>query len=54
MVHACRTWITLHELLPSAFQHAGKEGAIIALFLGMMLMSCNLYMLDVWNGDNGH
>jgi ZIP family zinc transporter len=48
------TWITLHELLPSAFQHAGKEGAIIALFLGMMLMSCNLYMLDVWNGDHGH
>lgn len=43
------TWITLHELLPCAFKHAGVERTIASFFFGMVLMSLNLYMLDVWN-----
>ncbi len=47
-------FITLHELLPSAYQHAGKEGAIITFFLGMLLMSGNLYLLEVYTAGHGH
>ena len=28
------TWITLHELLPAAFAHAGREGTIVSFFTG--------------------
>jgi len=42
-------WITLHELLPSAFKHAGTEKTIISFFLGMVLMSMNLWALELWN-----
>ena len=47
------TWITLHELLPSAFLHAGKEGTIASFFVGMALMSGNLWLLEHYVGD-GH
>ncbi len=50
----CRTWITLHELLPSAFKHAGTEKAIISFFVGMALMSGNLYCLELWNEGHSH
>jgi zinc transporter ZupT len=33
------TWITLHELLPAAFAHAGREGTIVSFFLGAHLCS---------------
>lgn len=46
------TWIVLHELLPSAFQHAGKEGTVVAFMVGMMVMSANLLMLQAW--ENSH
>jgi ZIP family zinc transporter len=45
------TWITLHELLPSAFKHAGREGTIVAFFVGMALMSGNLWLLEHYVGD---
>ncbi len=41
-------WITLHELLPSAFKHAGTEKTIVSFFLGMVLMSANLWALELW------
>lgn len=44
------TWITLHELLPSAFEHAGKEGTIASFFVGMALMSGNLWLLEHFVG----
>ena len=45
------TWITLHELLPAAFAHAGREGTIVSFFAGMALMSANLFLLDHYVGD---
>lgn len=41
-------FITFHELLPLSFQHAGKTGAVAALFVGMAIMSLNLYFMDHW------
>ncbi len=46
-----QVWITLHEMLPSAFKHAGTEGTIISFFLGMFLMSANLYCLELFNTE---
>ena len=46
------TWITLHELLPSAFAHAGREGTIVSFYAGMALMSGNLWLLEHYVGDD--
>ena len=39
------TWITLHELLPAAFAHAGREGTIVSFFTGAC--RCTIDRLDV-------
>lgn len=44
------TFITFHELLPLSLQHAGTSKSILAFFLGMMIMSLNLFLMDHWLG----
>ncbi|KMZ68458.1 Zinc transporter ZTP29 [Zostera marina] len=40
-------FLTLHEMLPLAFDHAGQKQAVKALFFGMAFMSASLYFLDI-------
>ncbi|KMZ76473.1 Zinc transporter ZTP29 [Zostera marina] len=40
-------FLTLHEMLPLAFDHAGQKQAVKALFIGMVFMSASLYLLDI-------
>ncbi|GAX76644.1 hypothetical protein CEUSTIGMA_g4090.t1 [Chlamydomonas eustigma] len=48
-------FLALHELLPLAIEHAGREAAVSALFLGMAIMSGNLFLLDNYLTDgHGH
>lgn len=47
------TFITFHELLPLSLQHAGTSKAVAAFFVGMMIMSLNLFFMDHWLGA-GH
>ncbi|WOL19224.1 hypothetical protein Cni_G28022 [Canna indica] len=39
-------FLTLHEMLPIAFDYAGHKQAVQAVFLGMAFMSTSLYFLD--------
>ncbi|EPS63088.1 hypothetical protein M569_11697, partial [Genlisea aurea] len=39
-------FLTLHEMLPLAFDYAGQKQAVKALFLGMAFMSASLYFLE--------
>ncbi len=41
-------FLSFHELLPLAIQHAGKHAAIAALFAGMGIMSLNLHLLNTY------
>jgi ZIP family zinc transporter len=43
-------FLSFHELLPLAMEHAGRHAAIAALFAGMALMALNLFILDHWLG----
>ncbi|GLC38647.1 hypothetical protein PLESTB_000456100 [Pleodorina starrii] len=43
-------FLSISELLPLAFEHAGRQRAVAALFVGMAVMSANLYILDHWMG----
>ncbi|CAD7698832.1 unnamed protein product [Ostreobium quekettii] len=43
-------FLSFHELMPLAFQHAGRRPATAAVFLGMAVMSGNLYLVDHWLG----
>lgn len=43
-------FLTFHELMPLAFEHAGKRATVLAVFLGMAIMSLNLYIIDHWLG----
>ncbi|EFJ42807.1 hypothetical protein VOLCADRAFT_66570 [Volvox carteri f. nagariensis] len=45
-------FLSISELLPLAFEHAGRQRAVISLFLGMAIMSANLYILDHWLGHD--
>ncbi|KAG2487893.1 hypothetical protein HYH03_013475 [Edaphochlamys debaryana] len=45
-------FLSISELLPLAFEHAGRQSASIALFVGMAIMSANLYILDHWLGHD--
>jgi zinc transporter, ZIP family len=47
-------FLALHELLPLAIEHAGRKAAVLALFVGMAVMSGNLYLLDHWIGEGTH
>ncbi|GAV85271.1 Zip domain-containing protein [Cephalotus follicularis] len=39
-------FLTLHEMLPLAFDYAGQKQAVKAVFLGMAFMSASLYFLE--------
>ncbi|RAL45861.1 hypothetical protein DM860_006015 [Cuscuta australis] len=39
-------FLTLHELLPLAFDYAGQKRAVQAVFFGMAFMSASLYFLQ--------
>ncbi|GIL51576.1 hypothetical protein Vafri_7542 [Volvox africanus] len=45
-------FLSISELLPLAFEHAGRQRAVLSLFLGMAVMSANLYILDHWLGHD--
>lgn len=45
-------FLSISELLPLAFEHAGRQRAVAALFVGMAVMSANLYILDHWLGHH--
>ena len=54
-------FLALNELLPLAIEHAGRQAAVAALFVGMALMSGNLFLLhnylmvaDHGHGEEGH
>jgi ZIP family zinc transporter len=48
-------FLALNELLPLAIEHAGRQQAVAALFVGMAIMSANLYLLHEYlAGDEGH
>jgi ZIP family zinc transporter len=40
-------FLTLHEMLPLAFDYAGQKQAIKAVFIGMAVMSTSLYFLEI-------
>ncbi|CAN6440099.1 unnamed protein product [Victoria cruziana] len=40
-------FLTLHQMLPMAFDYAGQKQAVRAVFLGMAVMSASLYFLEV-------
>ncbi|KAL8531196.1 hypothetical protein ACS0TY_007996 [Phlomoides rotata] len=39
-------FLTLHEMLPLAFDYAGQKQAVKAVFFGMAFMSASLYFLE--------
>lgn len=39
-------YLSLHELLPLALSHVSKRAAVHSLFVGMAVMSLNLYLLE--------
>lgn len=38
-------FLTLHEMLPLAFEYAGHKTAVTSAFVGMAVMSANLQLL---------
>ncbi|CAL1390109.1 unnamed protein product [Linum trigynum] len=40
-------FLTLHEMLPLAFDYAGQKQAVKAVFFGMAFMSSSLYFLQI-------
>ncbi|CAI0450049.1 unnamed protein product [Linum tenue] len=40
-------FLTLHEMLPLAFDYAGQKQAVKAVFFGMAFMSASLYFLQI-------
>ncbi|XP_040993522.1 zinc transporter ZTP29-like [Juglans microcarpa x Juglans regia] len=40
-------FLTLHEMLPLAFDYAGQKQAVKAVFFGMAFMSASLYFLEM-------
>ncbi|KAH1108870.1 hypothetical protein J1N35_012638 [Gossypium stocksii] len=40
-------FLTLHEMLPLAFDYAGQKQAVKAVFFGMAFMSASLYFLEL-------
>ncbi|KAL0550792.1 hypothetical protein IC582_009855 [Cucumis melo] len=40
-------FLTLHEMLPLAFDYAGQKQAVKVVFLGMACMSASLYFLEI-------
>lgn len=42
LVGGVMAFLTLHEMLPLAFEYAGHKQAVQAVFVGMALMSARL------------
>ncbi|KAH8942993.1 hypothetical protein BDL97_13G025200 [Sphagnum fallax] len=40
-------FLTLHEMIPLAFEYAGHRQAVASIFVGMVLMSISLYLLEL-------
>ncbi|WVZ77487.1 hypothetical protein U9M48_025346 [Paspalum notatum var. saurae] len=40
-------FLTLHEMLPLAFDYCGQKQAVKAVFVGMACMSASLYFLEI-------
>ncbi|XP_039805713.1 zinc transporter ZTP29-like isoform X4 [Panicum virgatum] len=47
LVGGVMAFLTLYEMLPLAFEYAGRKDAVKAVFVGMAFMSMSLYFLDV-------
>ncbi|PIA50254.1 hypothetical protein AQUCO_01300772v1 [Aquilegia coerulea] len=47
VVGGVMAFLTLHEMLPLAFDYAGQKQAVKAVFLGMAFMSASLYFLEI-------
>lgn len=47
-------FLAISELLPLAFEHAGRQRAVASLFIGMAVMSANLFILDHVLGGHDH
>ena len=60
LVGGIMAFLALNELLPLAIEHAGRQAAVAALFIGMALMSGNLFLLNNYlmtgpeSGGGGH
>ncbi len=62
--HTCATlmyaggimaFLSFHELLPHAIEHAGRNTAVAALMAGMAIMSYNLWFINTYLlGGQGH
>ncbi|EER90787.1 hypothetical protein BDA96_01G070000 [Sorghum bicolor] len=46
LVGGVMAFLTLYEMLPQAFEYAGRKDAVKAVFVGMAFMSMSLYFLD--------
>ncbi|XP_066385969.1 zinc transporter ZTP29-like isoform X2 [Miscanthus floridulus] len=46
VVGGVMAFLTLYEMLPQAFEYAGRKDAVKAVFVGMAFMSMSLYFLD--------
>ncbi|AQK62538.1 Zinc transporter ZTP29 [Zea mays] len=46
LVGGVMAFLTLYEMLPLAFEYAGRKDAVKAVFVGMAFMSMSLYFLD--------
>ena len=46
-------FLTVHELMPLAIEHAGRKDATTVIFLGMAVMSLSLYWLDTLTEGEG-
>ncbi|KAL6615048.1 hypothetical protein ACP70R_037318 [Stipagrostis hirtigluma subsp. patula] len=47
LVGGVMAFLTLYEMLPLAFEYAGRKDAVKAVFVGMAFMSMSLYFLDI-------
>ncbi|OEL19690.1 Zinc transporter ZTP29, partial [Dichanthelium oligosanthes] len=47
LVGGVMAFLTFYEMLPLAFEYAGRKDAVKAVFVGMAFMSMSLYFLDV-------
>nr|CAB3450619.1 unnamed protein product [Digitaria exilis] len=47
LVGGVMAFLTLYEMLPLAFEYAGRKDAVKAVFVGMAFMSMSLYFIDV-------
>ncbi|KAF2917666.1 zinc transporter ZTP29 [Oryza sativa Japonica Group] len=47
LVGGVMAFLTLYEMLPIAFEYAGRKDAVKAVFVGMAFMSMSLHFLDI-------